>query len=103
MCVGRRFCPVREEVGIPATLEEAQRLAREWHVAGEIRKERTPYLKGWIAEHGPVPISHAKGRREVGFNAGNSLSLYEPSVPPPSEYDEGLIEAARESGVLVDG
>jgi hypothetical protein len=103
VCVGRRHCPVRKNFGIPDTLVEAQRLAREWHVAGEIRTERIPYLKGWVADNGPIPVPHAKGRRVVGFrNGSRSLSLFEPESAPDSPFDPLLEEAARKAGVLSD-
>lgn len=100
-CVGRRHCPVREEYGIPVTPEDAQLLAREWHVGGEIRKDRTPLLKGWIDAHGPVPIAHAKGRRVVGYkNGSRSLSMFEPKGAAPSPFDPALVAVAREADVL---
>lgn len=102
-CVGRRLCPVRKHFGIPTTEREAQKLAREWHVGGEIRKERIPYVKGWVNEHGPIPIAHAKGRRVVGFKGDStSLSMFEPEDAPASPFDEELIAAAQDSGVLVE-
>lgn len=102
-CTGRRLCPIRNHFGIPDSLEEAQTLAREWHVAQEIRTERTPYLKGWIDANGAVPIAHAKGRRVVGYkNGSRSLSLFEPEDAPASPFDPLLEAAAREAGVLND-
>lgn len=103
-CVGRRFCPIRKHFGVPDSLEEAQLLGQEWHVAGEIRKERIPYVKGWIDAEGPIPIKHAKGRRVIGFGPTGLLRLYEPREvePPPSEFDADLVTIAREAGVLTD-
>ena len=114
LCVGRRHCPTRDHFGQADTLEEAQRLAREWYLSGEARTERTPYVKGWVNEHGPIPIAHAKGRRVIGYkNGSRTLSLFEPDdaaegpldplMAPPSEWDEVLLDAARGGGVLLDG
>ena len=104
-CPGRSRCPIRDEVGIPATVEDASRLAREWHVAAEARKERTPFLKGWVDAHGPVPIAHAKGRRVVGYrDGGRTLALFEPKDAAPSPFDEMLAASAVEYGILeTDG
>jgi hypothetical protein len=97
MCPAPRQCPLKEWEGIPTTLDEAQLLAREWIVAGEVRKERLPLLKGWYNENGPIPLEAARGRREVGWidNAsgeGRSFKLYEPEDAPPSQFDERLQE-----------
>lgn len=103
-CPAKRHCPIKREVGIPADLPEAQRLGREWLVSAEIRKDRTPYLKGWVAAHGPIPIAHAKGRREIGYKPGSrTLSMYEPEDIPASPFDEQLAAAATDAGVLSDG
>lgn len=60
-------CPVSDEVHVPRNEREAQRVAQEWLVGAEIRSNRLPLLKGWFDAHGPIPIEHAKGRREVGW------------------------------------
>jgi PD-(D/E)XK nuclease superfamily len=107
MCPRPRDCPIKDELGIPASYEEAQRLAQEWHVAGVVRAERLPYLKGYVDEHGPIEVPHSKGRRAVGWTRnktgeGRSFRLYEPEEAPESPLDPLLEEAARERGVLVD-
>lgn len=100
MCSGKRFCPLKDWEGIPETLDEAQHLAREWIVAAEIRKDRTPFLKGWVDANGPIPIDHSKGRREVGWlenstGNGRTFKLYEPEEAPESPWDERLEAVLR--------
>lgn len=107
MCPRPRDCPIRDELGIPASFEEAQRLAHEWIVAGVVRSERLPYLKGWVDQWGPIEIAHSKGRRMVGWvrnktGSGRSFRMYEPEEAADSPLDPLLEEAARERGVLVD-
>lgn len=106
MCPRPRDCPIREEVGIPATEEDAKRVAQEWIVAGEVRSERLKYVKAWVDRHGPVEIEHAKGRRAVGWvpnatGSGRSFRLYQPQDAPESPFDPMLAAAARERGALV--
>lgn len=101
ICPRPHACPIREWEGIPTTLEEAQLLAREWHVAGVVRKERLPLVKGWVDAHGPIPIDHAKGRREVGWVAnstgtGKRFVMYEPDDAPESPWDERLEAVLRD-------
>jgi hypothetical protein len=98
ICPNPRLCPLKDWEGIPTSLDEAQLLAREWIVAGEVRKERVPLLKGWVDANGPIPIDHSKGRREVGWTKnktgdGRSFKLYEPDDAPESPWDERLMEA----------
>jgi hypothetical protein len=98
MCPAPRKCPLTEWLGTPTTVEEAQLVAREWIVAAEVRKERLPLLKGWYDANGPLPIEHAKGRREVGWTPnksgdGRSFKLYEPEDAPDSPWDERLLQA----------
>lgn len=101
MCPRVRACPLKDWLGIPETLEEAQLLAREWHVAGEVRKERLPLIKGWYDAHGPIPIDHAKGRREVGWvqnktGNGRRFVMYEPKDAPASPFDERMEAVLRD-------
>ena len=105
-CARPRACPLRDWDGIPTELVEAQLLAREWIVAGQVRKDRLPLLKGWVDEHGPVPIEHGKGRREVGWlqnktGEGRSFKLYEPEDAPVSQFDERLAAVLRARDTLV--
>lgn len=99
ICPAPRQCPLKEWEGIPTTLDEAQLLAREWIVAGQVRKERLPLLKGWVEAHGPIPLEAGRGRREVGWpmwdgqsSAHGTFKLYEPDEAPSSQYDERLQE-----------
>lgn len=100
ICAAPRKCPLKDWLGIPATLEEAQLLAREWIVAAQVRKERLPFLKGWVDANGPIPIDHGKGRREVGWpdwdgesKARGPFKLYEPEDAPASQFDARMAEA----------
>jgi hypothetical protein len=112
-CSGVRFCPVRKRFGIPATLEDAQRIARERQVGLAISKDRTPFIKGWVEEHGPIPIRHSKGRRVVGLGDSGSLKMYTPQEAAHTSYEADLENAYPEydsvlaaelaaAGVLVD-
>ena len=72
-------------------------MAREWIVAGRVRSERLPYLKGWVDANGPIEIANAKGRRQVGWvqnktGEGRSFRLYTPPDAPESPFDERLAE-----------
>lgn len=103
ICPAPRHCPLKEWEGIPDTLDEAQLLAREWIVAGQVRKERLPLLKGWVEANGPIPIEAGKGRREVGWPEWDGQStnhgtfkLYEPEDSPVSQFDERLAELMRQ-------
>jgi hypothetical protein len=101
MCSKVRACPLKDWKGIPETLEEAQLLVREWHVAGEVRKDRLPLAKGWVDVHGPIPIDHAKGRRAVGWvqnktGNGRRFVMYEPADAPASPFDERLEAVLRD-------
>lgn len=103
VCPAPRHCPLKEFAGIPTNEEEAVELAREWIVAAQVRKERAPLLKGWVDAHGPVPIDHGKGRREVGWKDnktgnGRSFKLYEPEDAPESPFDARLEEIIRDRG-----
>lgn len=96
MCSGVRLCPVREQFGIPETLEEASRLAGEWVVAGAARSERLPLLKGYVDAYGPIEVPHSKGRRVVGWDTSEggkrSFGVFEPK-PDESPFDGMLTEA----------
>lgn len=102
-CAAPRMCPLYEWEGIPTDLEEAVLLAREWIVAGQVRKDRLPLLKGWVEQNGPIPIDHGKGRREVGWKTWDgetagprgNFTLYEPQDAPDSPFDERLRELMR--------
>ena len=99
-CPAPRRCPLKDWEGIPETLEEAQLLAREWHVGAVVRKDREPLIKGWVDQHGPIPIDHAKGRREVGWVAnktgnGRRFVMHEPEDAPASQFDERMMEVLR--------
>jgi len=101
ICPSPRQCPIKDWEGIPATLDEAKLLAREWMVAGTVRKDRLPLVKGWVEANGPIEIDHGKGRREVGWVAnstgnGRRFALYEPKDAPESPFD------ARMEAVLRD-
>jgi hypothetical protein len=101
ICPKVRACPLKDWKGIPETLEEAQLLAREWHVGGEVRKERLPLVKGWVNANGPIPIDHGKGRREVGWvknktGDGRSFKMYEPKDAPASPFDERMEAVLRD-------
>lgn len=101
ICPRPHACPIREWEGIPTTLEEAQLLAREWHVAGVVRKERLPLVKGWVDAHGPIPIDHALARREVGWipnsnGTGKRFVMYEPEDAPASPFDERMEAVLRD-------
>lgn len=101
ICPSPRSCPLQEWEGIPTNVDEAVLLAREWIVAAQVRKDRLPFLKGWVEAHGPIPIDHGKGRREVGWvrnktGSGRSFKLYEPDDSPESPFD------ARMEAVLRD-
>lgn len=101
-CAAPRKCPLKEWEGIPTNLEEAVLLAREWIVAGQVRKERLPLIKGWVDEHGPIAIDAAKGRREVGWKehstgTGRAFKMYEPVDAPDSPFDERLREVMRDA------
>lgn len=102
-CAAPRMCPLKDWEGIPTTLEEAQLLVREWIVAAEVRKDRAPLAKGWVDEHGPIPIPNGKGRREVGWlknktGEGRSFKLYEPEDAPESPWDERLAAVLLDRG-----
>lgn len=104
-CAKPRACPLQEFVGIPTTLEEAVLAAREWIVAAQVRKERLPFLKGWVEENGPIPIDASKGRREVGWKTWDgetpgprgNFTLYEPEDAPDSPFDERLAELLHDA------
>lgn len=106
MCARPRDCPIRDEVGIPADEAEARLLAQEWHVAGEVRKDRAPLLKGWVAEHGPVEVPDSRGRRFVGWELAadgkRTFGLFKPPDVPASPFDPLLVDVAREAGVLAE-
>lgn len=103
ICPAPRHCPLTEYQGIPTTIDEAQLLAREWIVAGQVRKERLPLLKGWVNANGPIPIDHSKGRREVGWPSWDgeeakpkgAFRMYEPADAPESPWDAQLAELMR--------
>lgn len=108
ICPGVHLCPIKDWEGIPATLDEAVAIAREWIVAAQVRKDRLPYLKGWVDAHGPIPIDHGKGRREVGWPDWNGVregttvnrgrgpfQLYEPVDAPESPFDARMEEVIR--------
>lgn len=82
LCSRPRSCPIQESVGIPTNEDEARKLANEWIVAAQIRADRIPLLKGWVDQWGPIEITHAKGRRVVGWDESpdgkRSFGLYEP-------------------------
>ena len=101
MCPAARKCPIKEWVGIPADADEALQMAREWIVAGQVRKERLPYLHGWVDAHGPIEIDEGKGRRVVGWvenstGNGRSFRIYEPEAAPDSPFDERMAQALAE-------
>lgn len=101
ICPSPRHCPIKDWEGIPETEEEAKLLAREWIVAGEVRKDRLPLVKGWVEAHGPIEIDHGKGRREVGWVAnstgnGRRFALYEPEDAPASPFDERMEAVLRD-------
>jgi hypothetical protein len=101
ICPSPRRCPLKDWEGIPANVAEAQLLAREWIVAGQVRKDRLPLVKGWVEAHGPIEIDHGKGRREVGWLAnstgnGRRFALYEPEDAPASPFDERMEAVLRD-------
>jgi hypothetical protein len=101
ICPSPRQCPIKDWDGVPETDEEAQLLAREWIVSAEVRKDRLPLLKGWVENHGPIPIDHQKGRREVGWvknktGDGRGFKLYEPEDAPASPFDERMEAVLRD-------
>jgi hypothetical protein len=106
LCSRPRDCPIRDQVGIPADPNEARRLAQEWIVAGRIREERAPFLKGWVSEFGPIEVPHSRGRRMVGWDVKldgkRTFGLFEPESADPSPFDELLERAARDAGVLAE-
>lgn len=105
MCPRPRECPIREQIAFPTNEAEARRTAQEWMVAMEVRKDRTPYLKGWVDAHGPIEVPYSKGRRYVGWNThpdgSRNFGLYEPREDTAS-FDERLEREAREAGVLAE-
>lgn len=106
ICPAVSRCPIKDWEGIPASLDEAVLLAREWIVSAEVRKDRLPLLKGWVNENGPIPIDHGKGRREVGwplwdgdaertpslYRGRGPFKLYEPEDAPESPFDARMME-----------
>lgn len=105
-CNGRRHCPIRTQVGIPASEEEARQMAGEWVLAAEIRKERAVLLKGWVDAYGPIEVAHAHGRRFVGWDyspdGSRSFSMFEARPVSGAKVPESLEAAAREAGVLSE-
>jgi hypothetical protein len=103
ICPAPRRCPLYDWEGIPTTLAEAQLLAREWIVSATVRKDRLPLLKAWVDIHGPIPIDHGKGRREVGWvpnstGNGRRFVLYEPEDAPESPFDARMEAVIRDRG-----
>lgn len=105
LCPRPRACPIKDWEGIPATEEEARLMATEWHVSAIVRKDRTPYLKGWVDAHGPLEIDHEKGRRMLGWpdwdgtsKARGNFRIYEPENAPASPFDERMEAALRDRG-----
>jgi hypothetical protein len=97
ICPAPRKCPIKDWEGIPADEAEAQLLAREWLVAAEVRKDRTPLLKGYVDANGPIEIDHGKGRRAVGWipnsaGDGRRFVLHEPDDAPVSPFDSRMEE-----------
>lgn len=107
LCNGRRHCPIRTQVGIPADEAEARQMAGEWVLAAEIRKERAVMLKGYVDAHGPIEVAHAHGRRFVGWDyspdGSRSFTVFEAKPVAGASVPESLEAAAREAGVLTDG
>jgi hypothetical protein len=106
LCAGRRHCPIRKQVGIPADEEEARQMAGEWVLAAEIRKERAVMLKGFVDAHGPIEVAFSHGRRFVGWDyspdGSRSFSVFEAKPVAGAAVPESLEAAAREAGVLSD-
>jgi hypothetical protein len=106
LCSGRRHCPIRRQVGIPADEEEARQMAGEWVLAAEIRKERAVMLKGFVDAHGPIEVAHSHGRRFVGWDyspdGSRSFTVFEAKPVAGAAVPESLEAAAREAGVLSD-
>lgn len=106
LCAGRRHCPIRRQVGIPADEEEARQMAGEWVLAAEIRKERAVMLKGYVDAYGPIEVAFSHGRRFVGWDyspdGSRSFSVFEAKPVAGAKVPESLEAAAKEAGVLSD-
>ena len=101
ICPAPHKCPIKDWTGIPETAEEALQVGREWIVAGEVRKERLPLVKGWVDANGPIELDHSKGKRVIGWKEnstgnGRRFTVYEPEDAPESPWDRRLAEAAEE-------
>lgn len=106
LCSGRRHCPIRRQVGIPADEEEARQMAGEWVLAAEIRKERAVMLKGYVDANGPIEVAFSHGRRFVGWDyspdGSRNFTVFEAKPISGARVPESLEAAAREAGVLSD-
>lgn len=106
LCARPHDCPIRDQVEMPASEAEARELAQEWIVTDARRKERVPFLKGWVEEHGPIEVPHARGRRVVGWDVAEdgkrNFGVFEPTEIAESPFDDLLERAARDAGVLTD-
>jgi hypothetical protein len=103
LCSRPDACPIREQAGVPASEDDARKLAGEWIVLAERRTRITPMLKGYVDANGPVEVPHARGRRFVGWDVHpdgkRNFGVFEPRETF-SPYDKQLEDAARKGGVL---
>lgn len=105
MCSRPSACPIMELEGLDLETEEGRRqVAHGWVVSSERRDRYRTVLDGIVDVYGPIEVPHAYGRRAVGWDvdpAGKRrFGLFEPRDVPESPYDDELVSAARDAGVL---
>jgi hypothetical protein len=88
------------------TIEDAERLAAVRAQARAVDKRVTEWCKGWVDNHGPIRLKHAKGRRVLGYRKIKGGQRFEDFTPEGADrpatqvaYDPNsdLAKAMRES------
>jgi hypothetical protein len=106
-CAKPSQCPIEAEprkAGVINSVEDATRVAAEYHVADAVRARSREALKEWCADNGTVPVKNAKGRKVMGFTQSNRFEVFTPQdsdkglVPPDLPHtDPRLEDAFREA------
>jgi hypothetical protein len=60
MCANPRACPIAEQVGVVYDRETALKAYNDWHVSGEVRKDRRTFLGGYVDVNGPLQLPDGK-------------------------------------------